>query len=646
MCGVCGVVLRDRRSSLPDRKTRERMTQVLRHRGPDDEGWHLGPGVAIGMRRLSVIDPAHSAQPLSNEDGTVQAVLNGEIYNYRRLRDELDRGGHHLKTAGDGESIVHLYETYGCAVPRHLRGMFAFALWDETRRRLVLARDRLGIKPLYYVAGDFGLAFASEVKALIAGGFVDPALHRHGAELFLAFGYVPGPYTLFEGVRKLMPASVLVCEDGRITAQHQYWSPWEEPQIGVGCSWNEDQERLLEKLRDAVRAEMVSDVPVGVMLSGGLDSSLLAALMSEHSSRPVQTFSIGFSDQPEANELAEARQVAERLGTQHHELVMGADEQPELLDEALWHLEDPIADLSCIGFLLLSRLARQSVTVALCGQGADELLGGYRKHQVAAAAGWMAQLPEWAATVLRQTARFGHTGSAWSRGITALTTSDPVDRLLAMSQITLGRDSARLLSPQFVGQNGADSIAGAVAQHLPDQRLTVLGEVCHLDARLALVDLMLHYFDRMSMATSLEVRVPFLDHHLVSFCSALADSRRVRVLRRKELLKRASKGLVDDSIIHKRKLGFFRWGLSTWLDANRDTLVRDVLLDGRTQRRGQYQLTSVSRLIDGAGRNGRKHDEQIFCLLLLELWQRFWVDGDGAGRRQALGSKARKAVLA
>ena len=393
MCGICGVASVETERVPVDEATLAWMTDVIEHRGPDDDGHHLEAGVALGMRRLSVIDPALSPQPVSNEDDTVYTVFNGEIYNYADLRSQLMQRGHRFSTNGDTETIVHLYEEHGPQFVEHLRGMFAIAVWDSRRKRLVLARDRMGVKPLYVAEGAFGIAFASEVKSLIAGGFVEPALDPLGAELFMAHGFVPGPRTLFAGVRKLDPATYLVWERGRLVEEVRYWTPWDDPPERWGTSWASDQEQLLALLRRSVVARMVSDVPLGVMLSGGLDSSLITALMAEHSARPVKSFSIGFAEDGAANELGDARRVAERLGTDHSELTTSAVDHPELLDEALWHIEEPVADLSGMGFLLLSRLARESVTVALSGQGADELLGGYRKHQIAYGASMLRRTP-------------------------------------------------------------------------------------------------------------------------------------------------------------------------------------------------------------------------------------------------------------
>jgi len=606
------------------------MTDAIVHRGPDEEGAHIEPGVALGMRRLSIIDVSGSHQPVRTEDDGVCAVFNGEIYNFGELRHDLLRRGHRLRTEGDGETIVHLYEEHGLDFVKHLRGMFAIALWDSRRRRLVLARDRMGVKPLYYAITSDGLAFASEVKSLLAGGIVRAQLDPLAAELFLAHGFVPGPRSLFAGVFKLPAATTLVWEDGRLCEQRTYWTPWESTTRIARSSWAEDQERLLDLLRTSVHDRMISDVPLGVMLSGGLDSSLITALMTERSSGPVKTFSIAFAEDAGSNELADARAVAERLETDHYELTTSAVDHPALLDEALWHQEEPVADVSNLGFLLLSRLARETVTVSLSGQGADELLGGYRKHEIAAlATAANRAMPHSLRRACAATARRSGARGTVARGVIAVTTDDPAERLLAMSRVVQARERSTLLHQGFRQAGAEDEIAAVVRAHIPPGRLSPLGETLYLDSRLALVDNMLLYFDKISMATSLEVRVPFMDHDVVSFCNALPDSRRVWRLRRKELLKRASRSLVDDRIIDKPKRGFFHSALGSWLAVHRDTLVSETLLDGTALARGQYNEQALRQLVLGADLEDKKAGQRLFSLLLLERWQRLFVDGEG-----------------
>ena len=616
------------------------MTESIVHRGPDEDGHHVAPGIAMGMRRLSIIDVASSHQPLSNERGDVWTVFNGEIFNFPELRGELQAHGHRLATAGDTETIVHLYEEHGTDFPTRLRGMFGIAVWDEPRRRLVLTRDRMGVKPLYYALTPGGLAFGSEIKSLLAGGLIEPRLDPMAAELYLAYGYVPGPRTLFDGVCKLAPATTLVWEGGELSGESVYWTPWEGAKPS-GASWEEDQETLLALLRDSVRARMISDVPLGVMLSGGLDSSLVTALMSEVSTGPVKTFSVGFTEDAQANELADARRVARRFGTDHHELLTSATEHPSLMEEALWHLEEPIVDLSFLGFLLLSRLAREHVTVALCGQAADELLGGYPKHAVARAADHLARVP---APGRRAVAAVGARlpeGSRLGRGLRAMTTEDDAERLLQMSRVVLEGQRRALLSPVFRSAEADGELRQVIRSRASRRAGSVLRETLFLDTKLALVDLMFLYFDKMSMATSLEVRVPFADHDVVSFCMGLPDDRRIMRGRRKEILRRVSRGLLDDATIDKKKRGFFRAASSTWLNTHRDGMVRDALMDERARGRGIFASRAVEDLIEQSGGTGRS-GEPLLAVLLLELWHRYFIDADGAGRR--LVAEARQAV--
>jgi len=613
------------------------MTEVMTHRGPDEDGHLRSEGIAMGMRRLSIIDLAGSHQPVGNEDGTVSTVFNGEIFNFLEIRRELAARGHRLSSKGDTETIVHLYEDHGIDFVQRLRGMFAIAVWDAPKRRLVLARDRLGVKPLYYAVLSDGLAFASEVKCLVAAGVIEPALDLEAAELFLALGYVPGPRTLFAGVRKLPPASTVQWRAGELIGPSDYWTPSDDPPFGVG-SWQEDQEHLLHLLRSAVRSRMISDVPLGVMLSGGLDSSLVAALMAEASSGPLNTFSIGFVEDADANELAWARKAATRLGSNHHELLTSASEHEDLLDDALWHLEEPISDLSFLGFLLLSRLARETVTVALCGQAADELLAGYPKHRAAHAADLAAYAPEPLRRLAGTAADRLNERTRAHRLLLSITTDDDVERLLAMSRVVTPGLRDSLGGPALVGgEPGAllrESLGGSAS--ISDSR-SRLSRTLLLDLRTALPDLMFLYFDKMSMAASLEVRVPFADHDLVSFCTALPDNRRIRRLRGKEILRRVSVGLVEDSIIERPKRGFFRAASASWLDHN-SSLVRDTLLDRRCAERGLLDPTTLRAWLArpaGRGRGG----EPLLTAFMLERWHRLFIDADGIGHQRARAAR-------
>lgn len=636
MCGICGIAACDPDQVPLEPQRLRAMTDALWHRGPDDRGELCEPGIALGMRRLSIIDVEHGQQPSTSENDAVVAVQNGEIYNFRKILADL-APRHTLRSRCDTEVIVHLYEELGEAFPQRLGGMYAIAVWDRARRRLVLVRDRLGIKPLYVAELPEGLAFASEVKALVAGGLIDPAPDPVGIELLLAYGYVPGPHTLFAGVRKLMPASVLVYENGRITHEQSYWNAWDNvPARRPHATWREDSEELLAILRQSVREHMISDVPLGLMLSGGVDSSLIGALMAEASPEPIKTFSVGFAGYPDSNELADARRVATRLGSDHHELEVELRDGPSALEDMLWHIEEPIADLSSLGFQLISQVARREVTVALSGQGADELFGGYRKHQIAYGAELLARVPG-AAAMAGVVSRHAAPASTVARGFAALGARSPSDRLLAMSRVTQSAERIALLTADFRARagDGEGAVARAISQHRLPGDLSILEQTLELDRKLALVDQLFLYFDKMSMSASLEVRVPFVDDRLVSFSLALPDHRRIWGLRRKEVLRRAASGLVDDHVLAKRKTGFFNAALEGWLLTHREGFVRDVLLDERTRSRGQLEPGRLAAMIAEAGESGRKNAQVLFSALMLELWQRLWVDGD-AGALHAI----------
>jgi asparagine synthase (glutamine-hydrolysing) len=635
MCGICGVACRDPERVPLDAPRLRLMTDALEHRGPDDRGELLAPGIALGVRRLSIIDVAHGHQPIANEDESVWAIQNGEIYNFRELRSEL-AGRHVLRSQCDTEVIAHLYEEHGAAFARRLTGMYAVAVWDSRARSLHLIRDRMGIKPLYVAELDDGLAFASEVKALVVGGLVTPQLDPLAAELFLAYGYVPGPYTLFKGVRKLMPATMLRYRAGQLELD-RYWDLWSEPDAGTAVPPRGAQAELLERLRQSVVAHMVSDVPLGLMLSGGLDSSLVGALMSEASGSPVETFSVAFSGIAASDELADARRSAARMGAQHHELALQPRESPTLLNELLWSLEEPLADLSALGFGALCEFARTRVTVALSGQGADELLGGYRKHQIAYAADALARLPGGRALASELAAHLRPELTV-ARGLQALGSDDPAERHLAASRVLSPDARAQLLQDDFRAPDAEEVIRSVLRAHATPPGTSALQQTLYLDLRVPLVDQLFLYFDKMSMASSLEVRVPFVDHELAAFCMRLPDDQRIRILERKHILRRAARGLVDEEVLGRKKVGFFHGALPPWLRAHREGFVRDVLLDGRAQARGQTVPEAVAGLVDGAGTGGKKRAQILFCVLMLELWQRVWVDGDGMARRAALGA--------
>jgi asparagine synthase (glutamine-hydrolysing) len=621
MCGICGVVqLRGEPREVVDSHRLEWMTSVMEHRGPDDSGYHTAPGVAIGARRLSIVDVADGHQPFSNEDGTIWAAQNGELYEHAAIRTRLSRRGHRFQSRCDTEILPHLYEEHGDDLARELRGMFGFVVWDDPRRRLVVARDRLGIKPMYYATVGDVLVFASELKSLLASGLVEPSLDLEALDAYLSLGFFPGPRTPIAGVAKLMPGHVLTVEDGRVATRAYWHYPEPASERGPQPSAPQTAERLLALLDESVELRLMADVPLGAMLSGGLDSSLIVALMARRSKTPVRTFSIGFAGTGEQNELADAREVSQLWGTEHHEIELALDEPTVDIAELVWHLDEPLADLSSLGFYALCRLARQHVTVALSGQGADELLAGYRKHRAAALSGAYRRMTGAPGMLLARTLARGPESIA--RPARALGAPDAVSRLLASGAHLDGASRSALARGALAAQDGG-AARRAVAGALGGVRAGALPEALYLDAKLGLVDDMLHYFDRASMAHSLEVRVPFLDHHLVEFCATIpAEQKLRRFTESKHVLKLAARGLVPDRIIDKPKIGFFNRSVSAWLQAQAQDSVSSYLLDPGACYTDLLDRGEVERLV----RDGRPESTYpVLAILMLEVWMRTFL---------------------
>ncbi len=611
MCGICGVIqIGGEPRPVIAAEALDRMTDAMSHRGPDDRGTYIADGVALGARRLSVVDVGGGHQPFANEDGTVWAVQNGELYNHGELRERLADEGHRMASRCDTEILPHLYERYGRDCFRQLRGMFGIAVWDGACRRGVIARDRLGIKPLYHArAGDL-LVFASELKSVLASGLVEPRLDLEAIDAYLALGIVPGPRTVIEGVSKLLPGHYLVVDENGVSID-RFWE-YPRPDPITGMSMEEAAEGLLDQLDESVRLRLMADVPLGAMLSGGLDSSLIVALMARHSTAPVQTFSVGFREAGDVNELADARMVASALGADHHELELSiADEQVDLAELA-WSMDEPLADLSGLGFLALSRLAREHVTVALSGQGADELLGGYMKHKAASlCAGWQ-RAPAPARRAQRWLAP--HARGRLRRAARTLAAADPATRLLAMSSKLDPGLRAQLLRGRMAELDGraAERAVRRVLAGLDDHVLTT---TLYADGQLALVDDMLHYFDRASMYHSLEVRVPFLDHHVVEYCARIPPELKVQRLKTKRALRHAARGLVPDRVIEKKKLGLFRPAVEQWLGAQTAGPIRDYLFAPDARYAEFLDRDRVAAVV-----RGDSEPHLVLAILMLEVW--------------------------
>src|SRR3989454_1367827 len=555
MCGIVGIVQLDPRERVEEVRLR-RMRDILRHRGPDGAGlWVEGP-VGLGHRRLAIVDVAGGHQPMANEDQTVWIVFNGEIYNHAELRPELQARGHRYRTRSDTETIIHLYEEEGERCVERLQGMFGFALWDRAQRRLLLARDRLGIKPLYYACTEHELLFASEIKAILAAGPIQPEFNEAVLSEFLATRFVAGEETFFRGIRKLLPGRTLSWSliDGFRTRRY-----WQLP-VSLDDSEASLQERagdMRAKLEATVRSHLMSDVPLGLFLSGGLDSSGLAALMAPLVAEPIRTFAVGFSD-PSANELSYARLAAQAVGAEHREVVVSPEEFFHALPELIWHEDDPMAFPSSVPLYFVSRLAREHVKVVLTGEGADELFLGYNRYRVTA---WNERLGRayWrlAPPPIRQ--GIGAAVHGLPRqlrryaGRTALAL-EPSPRALFFENFAVFPETLqrRLVAPPLL--DGSDPYGGALACYAEAPGGT-LQQMSHADLQTYLVELLMKQ-DQMSMAASIESRVPFLDHEFVEYVAAMPARFKINGWRTKVVLREALRGLVPDPILTRRKMGF------------------------------------------------------------------------------------------
>jgi len=602
------------------------MSAKLVHRGPDSDGIFVDGPAALAARRLAIIDLETGDQPIANEDSTIHVVQNGELYNYRELRAELERAGHRFRTHGDTEVLVHLYEQEGLEFARRLRGMFAVALWDAPRRRLVLARDRYGIKPLYYRADprSGGLEFASELRALPRGEIDLDAL-----EAFLAFNSIPAPLTIFREVRKLPPGHLLVWEAGE-TRLERFARP---APVALEELRDDDEGELIEelraRLRDSVRAHLVSDVPVGVLLSGGIDSSALTALAAEESSEAVRTFSIGFEERS-FDELGDARLVAERYGTQHRELVLRPD-AALLLPALAEAFDEPFADSSALPTYLVSQLAAQDVKVALSGEGGDELFGGYYTYvadQLALRAGAAARLARPLVELLpTSTARasFDYKAKRFVRGAQL----PPLERHHAWKEIFSPDARAELTGRR----NAFDPVDLYRARFAETEGADLLARLQDVDLGIYLVDDLLVKTDRASMAHSLEARVPFLDPAVTNFAATLPAKHRVRGLRKKVLLRKAVAPLVPSQIVRGKKRGF-SIPAAAWLRGELEPFARETLNTETLRRQGFFRPEAVTALLDRHVAGKDDLSRQLWGLLAFTLWHQHHVEREPGPLRE------------
>jgi asparagine synthase (glutamine-hydrolysing) len=629
MCGICGKFEFDRNASVSGPLIRT-MLDTIRHRGPDDQGVYLSPQVGLGHARLSIIDLNSGHQPLSNEDGTIWIVFNGEIYNYRELRAFLLGKGHVFKTQTDTEVIVHLYEELGPQCIEKLRGMFAFALWDESTRTLLLARDRVGIKPLYYSLSDKAIVFASEIKAILG----DPAINRKLApeiiDRFLTFLYVPGEETLLNGICKLAPGHYLLHRGGKAEIR-QYWDlQFIEPSERL--SLKDAENELSNLFAESVELHMIADVPVGVLLSGGVDSTAVLSCAAERTDKEISSFTVGFSDSGFADERPYARLAAETFGSRHHDMTITASDFAAFLPRYVWHMEEPVCEPPAVALYYVSKFARNYVKVLLSGEGGDEAFAGYDNYRSIT---WLERLKNvWPAA---------NGAASWGLSqVNSWVHSARVAKYVPLVNATFpDYYYSRTSTPYRYFGNGLGELYSADFVKSIDREYTVepirklfskvknqgvLDQMLYIDTKTWLPDDLLIKADKMTMANSLELRVPLLDHRLLEFAASLPPDYKLNGFTLKYIWKKALSKRVPGRILKRRKAGF-PVPYEFWLRNDLRDQVDAILTDRKTIERGYFQKATVEKLI-AANRDRGAYSKEVFSLVALELWHRMFLDGE------------------
>jgi len=615
LCGICGVFNFGTLEPVLA-ATLRRATDAMVHRGPDDEGFYLDRELGLGNRRLSIIDLPGGHQPLANEDQTVWITFNGEIYNHRELRSELEARSHRFRTSADTETIVHLYEDHGLACLERLRGMFAFGLWDSRARRLFLARDRLGVKPLFYRLEPGRLVFASELRALRELSSQPFEIDPQSVYDLLGFRYVPAPHTLYRGVHKLLPGHLLVADDKGVETRCYWDIPAEEdhPFSPEGLA-----REVLDRLRESVRLRLLADVPLGVFLSGGADSSAIVGLMAELGARPLRTFSVGFTE-PRYNELPHARRVARRFSTEHHELVVKPEDLAEDLPRLVAFRDEPVAEPTDVAVYRMARLASQSVKVVLAGEGGDELFAGYPKYAADRLAGLVSALPE---EVTRAILRWLPYGQRRARlALEALSIRDEAERSATWFASFSRQEREALFAPDLLAQVDAAHPARIFAQYLEKVRdRSPLKRLLYADLKVWLPDNLLLRGDQMTMAASLEERVPFLDHKLVEFVARIPARALTRAFGTKTLLKRVLQSYLPQDILRRPKIGF-TLPIGLWFRGPLKSLVAELVLVPEAKSRGYFNKANTEKFVREHFDGVRDRQKQLWALVNFELWCR------------------------
>ncbi|HEX5833409.1 MAG TPA: asparagine synthase (glutamine-hydrolyzing) [Pyrinomonadaceae bacterium] len=635
MCGINGIAFSSRSELLVSPPVLKRMRDVITHRGPDDEGIFVDGRVGLGHRRLSIVDVASGHQPMTNEDGSLYITYNGEIYNHADYREPLIARGHVYKTHCDTETILHLYAEYGDDCVDHLRGMFAFAIWDRNRRELFIARDRLGVKPLYYVhAQDGSLYFASEIKALLEARAVKPDLNFRAFSDYLANHATSGEETLFAGVKRLLPGHTLRWRDGEVKIR-KYWDVSFEKQAPAGRSDQDYIAEWSELFRKSVQLRLMADVPLGMFLSGGIDSSAIAAVMSTLVDEPIKTFSVAFAER-EANELEYARLVARTFKTDHHEIVISPEQFWARLPDLIWHEDEPLAHPSSVALYFVSQLASQHVKVVLTGEGSDELMAGYARYRktilnLALGEHYHRMVPSGVRDLVRkQFASMTGSKLRLKLGRTFLNLAPDIESIYFDNFAVFSRSlQQQLLTPSVVDKMGAiDPYAGVrdVLTHTDAQSL--LDRLLYADIKTYLHELLMKQ-DQMSMAASVESRVPFLDHKLVEFTSSLPERLKLRRWTTKYVLRQSMKNVLPAAILDRPKMGF-PVPLGSWFRGAYASVLDEYVLGSRALERGLFKAEFVRSLVEQHRRGEANHSERLWSLVNLEMWHRRFIDGEQA----------------
>ena len=623
MCGICGIASRLPGEQPLDEQVVRRMTHTLQHRGPDSDGFLVDEDAMLGMRRLSIIDLATGEQPISNENGTIWVVFNGEIYNFQEIRKSLEQANHRFATKSDTEVIVHAYEEYGERCLEKFNGMFAIAIWDQNRKRLFLARDRVGIKPLYYWFDRQQLVFGSELKAVRAHPDAPGALNAAALDAFLSLEYIPGGQTIYQDIHKLPPGHYLTMQDGEIRIV-QYWdlAAREVPADEAACI-----ELLTELIDDSVRLRMISDVPLGAFLSGGIDSSTVLAFMNRHSNRPVKTFSIGFNDKT-YNELAAAGEVAQHFNTDHHYQVL-EPEIDSMVERLVRQFDEPFGDFSIFPTYLVSKLAREHVKVVLTGDGGDEIFAGYDTYvaqRLSRYTRWLPEslrrqgLPGAMNLVPPQRAKKGliNKTKRWVEGAALPKELQHVRWMIFLTD----QQKDRLYTPQLKSRLGAlDDPAGFRDTFRNGRALGELGQQQYVDIKTYLADDILTKVDRMSMAVSLEARVPLLDYRIVEFAVNLPAHLKLHRGRTKVILRKAMEKTLPPQVLRKPKQGFSS-PVKNWLAGPLKPMMMDLLSESALKQQGLFEPATVQKWIGEHVAGSANHSHRLWALMVYEIWQR------------------------